>query len=447
MTDYAFVLGKNWLLSLAELVVYIRDRGLAEGVKDYSRTSAIVEIEEKLDDEQLVEIQSALGGCFKVGRVVSAYDRSLVEGAFPARGRVDKQARKVFQEAPWTSRIWSKMRGGKVKFGVSTYPMVGKQTTIDLRRFTLGLDEWTKKRILERGARKAVYYAYEGPDKRDASRPNVALWPQSIGRHGLLSPPNAELLALLMEDTLYIAKTIAVYDSTLQRYRDETRPFMSAEISTSPKICRTLLTLSGARPGDTVLDPFCGTGTLLMEAAMLGMKCVGIDIEQSMVKGAGQNLKWLGSGLGEWIDFKLIKGDARNTAKLIEGQVDAVAFEPHLGPIYSERPSLEDATASVDELTQLYRDVLESLESCLRPGGRIAMTLPVVNTTEDQVSVDLASMMRGTGFVVFKLLPRDAFVESTPKHQQLQVIPERSTLPERKRGQIVERNVVMLGKT
>ncbi|MHA2069318.1 MAG: TRM11 family SAM-dependent methyltransferase [Candidatus Thorarchaeota archaeon] len=447
MTGYAFVLGKNWLLSLAELVVYVRDRGLADGVKDYSRTAAIVEIEETLDDEQLVEIQSALGGCFKTGRVVSAYDRSLAEGAFPAKGKVNKQDRKVFQEAPWTGRVWRKMRGGKVKFGVSTYPMLGKQTTIDLRRFTLGLDDWTKKRILELGARKAAYYVYEGPDKRDASRPNVALWPQSIGRHGLLTPPNAELLAMLMEDTLYIAKTIAVYDSTLQRYRDETRPFMSAEISTSPKICRTLLTLSGARPGDTVLDPFCGTGTLLMEAAMLDMKCIGIDIEQSMVKGAGQNLKWLGTGLGAWIDFKLIKGDARNASKLIGGQVDAVAFEPHLGPTYSERPTYDDASASIDELTQLYRDVLESLESCLRPGGRIAMTLPVVNTTEKQVSIDLAIMMEGTGFVVFKLLPKDAFAESAPKHRQLHVIPERSTLPERKRGQIVERNVVMLGKT
>ncbi|MFX1272261.1 MAG: TRM11 family SAM-dependent methyltransferase [Promethearchaeota archaeon] len=446
MTDYAFVLGKNWLLSLAELVVYIRDRGLADGVKDYSKTAAIVEIEEKLDDEQLVEIQSALGGCFKVGRVVSAYDRSLVEGAFPARGKVDKQARIAFQEAPWTDRIWNKLKGGKVKFGVSTYPMLGKQTTIDLRKFTLGLDEWTKKRILELGAKKAVYYVYDGPDKRDARRPNVALWPQSIGRHGLLSPPNAELLALLMEDTLHIAKTVAVYDSTLQRYRDETRPFMSAEISTSPKICRTLLTLSGARPGDTVLDPFCGTGTLLMEAAMLGMKCVGIDIEQSMIKGAGQNLKWVGSGLGEWLDFKLIKGDARYAAKLIDGEVDAVAFEPHLGPTYSEPPSYGEAVSSIEELTVLYREVLQSLESCLRPGGRIAMTLPVVNTTEKQVSIDLAPMTEGTGFMVFKLLPKDAFAEAAPKHKQLQVIPERSTLPERKRGQIVERDVVMLGK-
>jgi len=259
--------------------------------------------------------------------------------------------------------------------------MLGKQTTIDLRKLTLGFDEWTKKRVLRLGAKKAVYYVYDGPDKRDARRPNVALWPQSIGRHGLLSPPNAELLVLLMEDTLYIAKTVAVYDSTLQRYRDETRPFMSAEISTSPKICRTLLTLSGARPGDTVLDPFCGTGTLLMEAAMLGMKCVGIDIEQSMIQGAGQNLKWLGTGLGEWLDFKLIKGDARYASKLIDGQVDAVAFEPHLGPTYSEPPSYVEATSSMEELTSLYREVLQSLESCLRPGGRIAELRAFTNRT------------------------------------------------------------------
>lgn len=446
MTDYAFVLGKNWLLSLAELIVYIRDRGLAAGVKDYSRTSVIIDIEENLDAQQLVEIQSALGGCFKVGRVVSAYDRAIAEAAFPARGKISKQDRRVLQEAPWTSRIWQTMKGGKVKFGVSTYPLLGKQTTIDLRRFTLGLDEWTKKKILELGAKKAVYYVYEGPDHRDAKKPNVALWPQSIARHSLLTPPNAEILALLMEKTIYIAKTGAVYDSTLQQYRDETRPFISAEISTSPKICRTLLTLAGARPGDTVLDPFCGTGTLLMEAALLDMKCIGIDIEQAMVQGASANLKWIGTGLGEWIDFKIIKGDARNASKLVDRQIDAVAFEPHLGPAYTERPTYDDAVASIDELTILYRDVLEDLESCLRPGGRVAMTLPVVNTTKKQVNVDLKPMLEGTGFQVFKLLPKDAFTDIEIRHRQLEIAPERSTLPERKRGQIVERNIVMLGK-
>ncbi|MHA2432250.1 MAG: TRM11 family SAM-dependent methyltransferase, partial [Candidatus Thorarchaeota archaeon] len=317
MTDYAFVLGKNWLLSLAELVVYLQGRGIADEVKDYSRTAAIVESNQKLSDQQLGDIQSALGGCFKVGRVVSIYDRSLVEKAFPARGKVQKPARKMMQEVPWVKRVWQRPRGARIKFGVSTYPLLNKQTTVELRKFTLGMDEWVKKRLVELGAKKAAYFAYEGPDRRDAKKPNVALWPQTIARRGLLSPPNAEILALLTEGSLYLAKTAAVYDSQLQQFRDEARPYISAETSTSPKMCRTLLNLGGARPGDTVLDPFCGSGTLLMEAAILGMKCRGIDINSEAVEGTRTNMKWLGSELGEWIDFKIIKGDARDALALV----------------------------------------------------------------------------------------------------------------------------------
>ncbi|MFW9845281.1 MAG: hypothetical protein ACFFD6_00920, partial [Candidatus Thorarchaeota archaeon] len=165
-----------------------------------------------------------------------------------------------------------------------------------------------------------------------------------------------------------------------------------------------------------------------------------------MVQGASMNLKWLGTGLGDWIDFKIIKGDARNASKLVDRQVDAIAFEPHLGPTYSERPTYDEAAANIDDLTRLYRDTLEDLEACLRPGGRVAMTLPVVNTSKKQVNVELKPMLEGTGFEVFKLLPKEAFIDVETRHRQLEIAPERSTLPERKRGQIVERNVVMLGK-
>lgn len=446
MTDYAFVLGKNWLLSLAELVVYLQDRGIADGVKDYSRTAVIVESQQKLSDVQLVDIQSALGGCFKVGRVVSVYDRTLIEEAFPARGKVQKSARKMIQEVPWIKRVWPRPRGARIKFGVSTYPLLNKQTSVDLRKFTLAMDEWVKKRLAELGAKKAAYYAYEGPDRRDAKRINVALWPQTIARRGLLSPPNAEILALLTEGSLYLSKTVGVYDSQLQQFRDEARPYISAETSTSPKMCRTLLNLAGARPGDTVLDPFCGSGTLLMEAAILGMKSRGIDINNEAAEGARANMKWLGSEMGEWIDFKIIKGDARKASTLVGQQVDAVAFEPDLGPVYRETPSLEDATRSIDTLTVLYREVLQDLESCLRPGGRVGMTVPVVNTDNGQVSVDISTMIEGTGFDIHKLLDGNAFRDYVPRNQRLKVKTDRTALPERKRGQIVQRAVLMLGR-
>ena len=47
MTKLAFVLGSNWLLSIAELLVYIQDRGFDATLVDYSRNAAIVNIKQR----------------------------------------------------------------------------------------------------------------------------------------------------------------------------------------------------------------------------------------------------------------------------------------------------------------------------------------------------------------------------------------------------------------
>lgn len=56
-----------------------------------------------------------------------------------------------------------------------------------------------------------------------------------------------------------------------------------------PQMIRALLNVIGMKPGDTVLDPFVGSGTTALEAQLLGIHCVGIDISplcvlQSRVK-------------------------------------------------------------------------------------------------------------------------------------------------------------------
>jgi tRNA (guanine10-N2)-dimethyltransferase len=408
MTEYIFILGKNWLLSIAEMIVYLRDQNLTAHVNDHSRNAAIVEIDERLSDSQVVEIQEALGGCFKIGRVITKYNRSVAERAFPKQGRPVKRYRTELMECPWIDRIWPSPKGKKIKFGV--------ESTVSLKRLTLGLDEWAKRKLLARGARRAAYYIYEGPDTRKKERPNTALWPQTIARYNLLRPPNAEVLAVITEGTLYIGKTVVVYDSRLQQYRDESKPHITPKTSTSPKLCRTLITLAGAKPGDTILDPFCGSGTLLMEAAILGMKCIGIDIDGDAVQGARSNLRWLSSDLGEKLDFRIVKGDARRAAEVVGKAVDAIAFEPTLGPVYTKRPERKDA-----------------------------MTLPVINTTKGQVSVEFDQLIKGTNFELIRFLPRKSIrTQSTDK--QIMIRPERRTIPERKMGQTVERTVVMLGK-
>jgi tRNA G10 N-methylase Trm11 len=446
MNEYAFVLGSNWLLSIAELLVYVQDKGFRATLVDHSRNIVILDIKEKLDNEQIVEMQGTLGGCFKIGRVLYRYDMETVRNAFPTAGTPRKEDRETLIKFPWLSKVWQNPKGKRIKFGLSTYPEFDGKSPVQYRRFARTMDEKIKNTLIQKGARKADYFAYDKPDQRVAERMNLALWPKSIAHNNLLVSPNSEILAAFTQKHLYFARTLVVYDSALQQYRDESRPYISSEISTSPKICRTLLTLAGARPGDTILDPFCGTGTLLMEAAMLGMKVIGIDIEGNQVQGTKSNLIWFGKDLGQHVDFEIIRGDARELSKLVDRQVDAVAFEPSLGPIYSGKPEREIAEENIRELTQLYRTVLIEIAQILRPDGRVSMTIPVIVTTDGTVSVDIREMTKGTGLGFFRLLPAGIIQSRSEGDKRLRINPDRDLLPERKRGQIVQRALVTMEK-
>lgn len=446
MTKLAFVLGSNWLLSIAELLVYIQDRGLDGTLIDHTRNAAIVDIKQRLDSDQIVDMQSALGGCYKIGKVIWEYDIEVPLKAFPAKNVASKEDLKEIRKCPWLKIVWPRVNGKKVKFGISTYPIFDGRFPINFRRFTRGMDEQVKQLLLENGARKADYYAYDEPDRRVEGRLNIALWPKTIAKNALLATPNAEVLAIFSEEKLYIARTRIVYDSMLQQYRDESRPFVSSEISTSPKICRTLLNLAGARPGDTILDPFCGTGTILMEAALLGMNCIGMDINGDQVQGARTNLKWLGKDLGMKLEYDIFKGDVRELSSLQKKQVDAVAFEPLLGPIYKKPPVLEEAEKTIKELTTLYRQALTEIAKVLRPDGRVAMTIPVINTDGESISIKFRDLLNGTGLALYRMLPGDSIKSRKDIHPRLKIRPSRELIPERKRGQVVQRALIVLEK-
>ncbi|TFG14989.1 methyltransferase domain-containing protein [Candidatus Thorarchaeota archaeon] len=446
MTRLVFVLGKNWILSIAEVVTLLQDKGYDPKVIDNTRNGMIVEIEGDVTDEQIVHLQSQLGGCYKTGRLIRTYTIDLIRDAFPDRSKGDRSARKLLAEVEWTHKIWPRPNKKSISFGVSTYPPFERGFRVHLQRLTRSLDQYIKKDLLDRGAKSVDYIIYEKPDRRDSASKNTALWPKAIAKHNLLVPPNAEIIAIIAERDLYLAKSIAVYDSMLQRYRDEARPYISNEISTSPKLCRTLLTLSGAREGDTVLDPFCGSGTLLMEAALLGMKCIGLDVDGDAVEGTRSNLKWLARDLDMPLDFRVYHGNARNLTKTVSTTVDAAAFEPDLGPIYTKRPEKAKAIETIRDLTELYCDAIQEISKILNPRGRIAMTLPNIQTRSGEVMVRVDELLEGTNLVVYKMLPSSVFHDSMVSNKKLKIIPDRTALIERKRGQIVQRSVIMLGR-
>jgi tRNA (guanine10-N2)-dimethyltransferase len=56
-----------------------------------------------------------------------------------------------------------------------------------------------------------------------------------------------------------------------------------------PRLCRAMVNLAKVKEGDTVVDPFCGTGGILIEAQEFKIRTLGYDILKKMCRGAKQN--------------------------------------------------------------------------------------------------------------------------------------------------------------
>jgi tRNA (guanine10-N2)-dimethyltransferase len=56
------------------------------------------------------------------------------------------------------------------------------------------------------------------------------------------------------------------------------------------KLGRCIVNLSQQSEGRTICDPFCGTGTILLEAESMGIRAIGIDFDKIMCKITTKNL-------------------------------------------------------------------------------------------------------------------------------------------------------------
>jgi tRNA (guanine10-N2)-dimethyltransferase len=103
--------------------------------------------------------------------------------------------------------------------------------------------------------------------------------------------PKTEIEFFFLGNTAFCAKIIAVQKEDFEARAPRYRPGFSP-VSMAPKLCRCMVNLSGAAGGETVFDPFCGTGGILIEAGLMGLKIEGSDIDSEMVEKCRKNLKF-----------------------------------------------------------------------------------------------------------------------------------------------------------
>lgn len=193
-----------------------------------------------------------------------------------------------------------------------------------------------------------------------------------------------------------VAQSIAVQDIDAYARRDHGRPCRDAKVGMlPPKLAQTIINMAiaGKEPDqDTVvLDPFCGSGVVLQEAAMMGYGVAGSDNDQKMVDCADKNLVWLldqprcpvkrpNNTLHDpdWRYFNLLKADAA-THKW-QPAPDFIASETYLGRPLSSLPTsaeLDKIAGGCDELLEKF---LKNLAGQTKPGFRLCLAIPAWKT-------------------------------------------------------------------
>ncbi len=134
-------------------------------------------------------------------------------------------------------------------------------------------------------------------------------------------------------------------------------------VTMAPRLARALVNLAHVGPGDRVVDPFVGTGSLLVEAAMLGARTTGIDASAAMIRGALGNFAHLGHA-----PELLRQADAEEAAaEFPPASFDALVTDPPYGR----------ASGTGGELpAQLWRRALLAWTRRVRPGGYLGIVVP-----------------------------------------------------------------------
>ncbi|WP_440059881.1 TRM11 family SAM-dependent methyltransferase [Thermogladius sp. 4427co] len=130
-------------------------------------------------------------------------------------------------------------------------------------------------------------------------------------------------------------------------------------IAITPRLARTLINLSGVKEGDVILDPFVGTGTIILEAFSMGILGIGVDIDWSLINGFAKNLNY-----NKYPSIPVLS----DSTKLEYTNIDAVVTDPPYGRGAS--------TKGLRPLDLVESFLVNAYEGLSRRGGRIVFMAP-----------------------------------------------------------------------
>lgn len=418
MYQYAFVLGRVYTLSLAELLAVLDNLGFPYRVAACSIEVVVIETEKQLDATKL---QPRLGGVIKIIRLFDTFQKKGKE--YPSQTLVNyftfKRINEYFHEY-----------SGKKQFGVSIYVL---DPALRFREESSRIAFLIKK-ILQEEAQsvRAVIPQF----------PSQALSSVQVNENQILAK-GAEIVIVCGNQKIFVGKTLTVQNYEDYGRRDYQRPARDEHSGMiPPKVAQSMINMSGAiKPLEYILDPFCGSGTLLQEAILLGYRAVGSDLDQIAIENSEKNLEWFRNRYRMAPNrYKLFRAHAAEiSGHLPNYKINAVVSEGTLGPMYGKLPKKPEMQTNFKNLAKLYEQVFKEFKKFLPEGARVVLCLPAYKVSmtdyEFMPSLDFATK---NGYTVLDPIPDSL----RTKYKFLKVTPRKTVVYDRK-DQVVAREIVI----
>jgi tRNA (guanine10-N2)-dimethyltransferase len=211
---------------------------------------------------------------------------------------------------------------------------------LDLGKNTFAIRQICRNVVSERKIAIMIGQKIPVENKIDLDNPDVKI---------LFYADSRTIISILEEDST------TSYKKCLEHHV-KYRPYFSP-ISIHPRIARSMVNLANCSRNETVLDPFCGTGGILIEAADMGMKAKGIDLLEKMVVNSKGNLEHFG------LEGKIKKGDV--------GESKNQSFEA----IVTDPPYGIASSTGGENISELLQRTMNIFSEAMEKGKRIVMAI------------------------------------------------------------------------
>ena len=305
---------------------------------------------------------------------------------------------------------------GKIKFGISYYG----DKKLNIKPLAMEVKKYLKNKKI----------SCRWVTSREPTLSSVIVEQNKLINNGV------ELVLIEKNNQLLIGRTLIVQPFKELSKRDYGRPNRDDKSGMlPPKLAQIMINLGVKNNQDktiTILDPFCGSGTILTESILMGYKnLIGSDISQIAINDTRGNIEWTKINYKLPItDYRLFNKSATELSKFIKPKsIDMVITEPYLGPQRGEF----NTEKIIQELEKLYSSALKEFQKVLKPNGCVVMIWPVFNLRNKKyISPDI------NNFKIKNPIPKEFHDNEFIK------LTKRGTIIYGREGQKVWREIIVL---